>query len=643
MKKYLPWVLLAVSVLYFLTGMHAPAPKNGFDLAAFGRLPVLLNGRIQPLDTVGRNSLLQIRTRQTVALPDQKPLSATEWLLEVLTQPEVASTRKIFRIDNGEVLSLLKLPAEEKYFSYQQLAPMLDELERQSAQVDKIENAQRTSFQRQLIRLYNSVNLFSRLKLSLMPEETTAYADELERFQKSIPEGVAAFQAQAAKKAFDQAKLDALMQAGKRYERLARAAYPMMVPPLEAEKDRTAWKNVGASLMDSLHTQTVHPALMAYARMADAWRAGKAPEFNQEVARYNLWLQQNGLASEVGKSRWEFFFQQTEAFYHALTLYLGAFLVGIAGMLLLAGSRDWGEALRRSAFYMVLLTLAAHTAGLVFRMVLEGRPPVTNLYSSAVFIGWAAVVLGVVLERLFKLGIGNLVASAIGFTTLVIAHNLALSGDTMEMMRAVLDSNFWLSTHVVTVTLGYSATFVAGGLAVLYVLLGVFSKALNNNLGGQITLGRVLSLMVYGVVAFATLFSFIGTVTGGIWADQSWGRFWGWDVKENGALLIVIWNAAYLHARWGSVFKERGLMNMAIIGNIVTAWSWFGVNMLGVGLHSYGFMDQAFVWLVIFWSSQLIIIGVAMVPLTSWKSFAAAPGPPRLPADLDVARKAPAR
>jgi ABC-type transport system involved in cytochrome c biogenesis permease subunit len=535
------------------------------------------------------------------------------------------------------------LSAEEKYFSYQQLAPMLDELERQSAQVDKIENAQRTSFQRQLIRLYNSVNLFSRLKLSLMPEETTAYADELEQFQKSIPEGVAAFQAQAAKKAFDQAKLDALMQAGKRYERLARAAYPMMVPPLEAEKDRTAWKNVGASLMDSLRTQTVHPALMAYARMADAWRAGKAPDFNQEVARYYLWLQQNGLTSEVGKSRWEFFFQQTEAFYHALTLYLGAFLVGIAGMLLLAGSRDWGEALRRSAFYLVLLTLAVHTAGLVFRMALEGRPPVTNLYSSAVFIGWAAVVLGVVLERLFKLGIGNLVASAIGFTTLVIAHNLALSGDTMEMMRAVLDSNFWLSTHVVTVTLGYSATFVAGGLAVLYVLLGVFSKALNNNLGGQITLGRVLSLMVYGVVAFATLFSFIGTVTGGIWADQSWGRFWGWDVKENGALLIVIWNAAYLHARWGSVFKERGLMNMAIIGNMVTAWSWFGVNMLGVGLHSYGFMDQAFVWLVIFWISQLVIIGVAMVPLTSWKSFAAAPGPPRLPADLGVARKATAR
>ena len=106
--------------------------------------------------------------------------------------------------------------------------------------------------------------------------------------------------------------------------------------------------------------------------------------------------------------------------------------------------------------------------------------------------------------------------------------------------------------------------------------------------------------MVYGIVCFATLFSFVGTVLGGIWADQSWGRFWGWDPKENGALLIVLWNAIILHARWGGLVRERGLMNLAIFGNIVTAFSWFGVNMLGIGLHSYGFMDAAFKWLMLF-------------------------------------------
>ena len=100
--------------------------------------------------------------------------------------------------------------------------------------------------------------------------------------------------------------------------------------------------------------------------------------------------------------------------------------------------------------------------------------------------------------------------------------------------------------------------------------------------------------MVYGIVCFATFFSFVGTVLGGIWADQSWGRFWGWDPKENGALIIVLWNAIILHARWGGMVQQRGLMCLAIFGNVVTAWSWFGVNMLGVGLHSYGFTEAAF-------------------------------------------------
>ena len=120
------------------------------------------------------------------------------------------------------------------------------------------------------------------------------------------------------------------------------------------------------------------------------------------------------------------------------------------------------------------------------------------------------------------------------------------------------------------------------------------------------TIGKALSKMVYGIVCFATLFSFVGTVLGGIWADQSWGRFWGWDPKENGALLIVLWNAIILHARWGGLARDRGIMNLAVFGNIVTSFSWFGVNMLGIGLHSYGFMDAAFKWLMLFMASQLV-------------------------------------
>jgi cytochrome c biogenesis factor len=152
-------------------------------------------------------------------------------------------------------------------------------------------------------------------------------------------------------------------------------------------------------------------------------------------------------------------------------------------------------------------------------------------------------------------------------------------------------------------------------LAMIYVIRGAFTPSLKKDTADS------LARMTYGVVCFATLFSFVGTVLGGIWADQSWGRFWGWDPKENGAVLIVLWCAITLHARWGGFIRQRGLMIMAIFGNIVTSFSWFGVNMLGVGLHSYGFMEKAFPWLCAFIASQLALMAVAAMPLERWRSF----------------------
>jgi ABC-type transport system involved in cytochrome c biogenesis permease subunit len=212
-------------------------------------------------------------------------------------------------------------------------------------------------------------------------------------------------------------------------------------------------------------------------------------------------------------------------------------------------------------------------------------------------------------------------AATVGFLTLIIAHHLSLDGDTMAMLVAVLDTNFWLATHVVVITLGYSAVFLAGFLAIIYIFRGLFTRTLTA------ATAQGLTRMVYGIVCFAALFSFIGTILGGIWADQSWGRFWGWDPKENGALMIVIWAAIVLHARWGGMIKERGLMALALLGNIVTSFSWFGTNMLGIGLHSYGFMDQAFKWLLIFVFSQLLLIGLALIPHSYWRSFRGMQGP----------------
>jgi hypothetical protein len=157
---------------------------------------------------------------------------------------------------------------------------------------------------------------------------------------------------------------------------------------------------------------------------------------------------------------------------------------------------------------------------------------------------------------------------------------------------------------------------------------GAMARAATKNTG-SVGVASGLTRMVYAIVCFATLFSFVGTVLGGIWADQSWGRFWGWDPKENGALLIVLWNALVLHARWGGLVKERGLMTLVVGGNIVTSWSWFGVNMLGIGLHSYGFMGAAFYWLIAFVLSQLLLILIGLLPRKWWRSESRLVGVPQ--------------
>ena len=353
--------------------------------------------------------------------------------------------------------------------------------------------------------------------------------------------------------------------------------------------------------MQAVHDAPLNPAVAAYAAMATAYRRNLPVPFNNALRDYHQWLREQ-FAPEVRQGQREFFYNDFAAYYKALVIYVLAFVLACLSWF------NRAEIPRRSAFYLIVLALVIHTFGIACRMAIEGRPPVTNLYSSAVFIGWAAAILGLVLERLGRDGLGAAIASFVGFVTLVIAHNLALAGDTMETLPAVLDTNFWLATHVVTVTLGYAATFVAGMLAIFYIIRGRFTCALDANRSAS------LARMVYGVVCFATLFSFTGTVLGGIWADQSWGRFWGWDPKENGALLIVLWNAVILHARWGGLVRARGLMNLAVFGNIVTSFSWFGVNMLGVGLHSYGFTDAAFKWLMLFMASQLAMIALGLLP-----------------------------
>ena len=633
MKKFIPLLVLLLGAAYLLSTLRPEKNPTDFDLAGFGQVPVLVNGRIKPLDTVARTSLLTLQGRQRVSSPETGTLvhSPSEWLATVFFNPTKADEMPIIKIESPEVLSLLGLeekdiridydstvkktfavlgflPSTKSRFSYNRLKEKLPELDRQGRLAEPVEAQLRTPFQKQVIAVRNRVILYLQLRLAVQMPESTSFLTELELFERALPAGVSAVLARQRGEEHSADALKIMKEMADRFAYMEQLGHLRLVPPAADDTDPTHWELTGTKLLESFGTGKIDPTVMNYARLGEAWRKGDTATFNQIVDTLHDEIEPR-YPEAMRKSDIESRFNAAGPFYSSMTLYVWAFLLAVVSWL------KWPQELGRAAFWLLTLAFVATSAGIFARMWLEGRPPVTNLYSSALFVGWGAVFLCLFLEKFFRNAIGSVAGGIIGFATLLIAHHLSLSGDTLEMMRAVLDSNFWLATHVIIITIGYSATFLAGFLAAIYIVRGLFTRTLDK------ATADALTRMVYGIVCFATLFSLVGTVLGGIWADQSWGRFWGWDPKENGALLIVIWNAVILHARWGGLVKQRGLMGLAIFGNIVTSWSWFGTNMLGVGLHSYGFMDAAFYWLVAFVISQLFIIALAIIPQDKWRSF----------------------
>ena len=594
-----PRIAAAVALAGAAASLLPPPRARGFDLSGFDRLPVLEGGRVKPIDSVARNSLLLIRGQQGFPYLG-RDVAADEWLLDVMFRPDVADEQPVFVINDPEVLSLIGVrQTSNRYFSFRTLSPHLEEIERQAMAAQAVDSKQRTRFQGAVTNLYERINLYFRLQNTVQLPASGGLAAQVE------------------------ARRDPAM--APRLQRLAELAVFRPVPPGTAESGE-AWRTVGQALLQT----DIDPALEPLARLAAAYDDQETAAFSSAAADL-----ESAVAARrpdaVHRAQAEVLFNRASPFYAGMIIYLLA-------MLTVFGSWLWRPAvLRPTAFALLLCAALVHTTGLVARMMLQGRPPVTNLYSSAVFVGWSAVVVGILLERMYRKGFGTAVASAAGFVTLLIAHHLSTDGDTMEMMRAVLDSNVWLATHVVTITIGYSGTFLAGTFAIAYVVRRHLAKTFDP------PSTKALVSMTYGVICFSLFFSFVGTVLGGIWADQSWGRFWGWDPKENGALLIVLWNAIILHARWGGYVREKGVMAMAIFGNVITSLSWFGVNMLGLGLHSYGFMESAFVALATFIATQLVLIVICLLPRRFWEASLAAAdesgsGPSPAPAGAALSR-----
>ena len=602
-KKYLPIAAAVAACLYFGYHMRPRADASAdFHYREFGRLPVIDGGRFKPLDTVARTNLMVITHRQYYYDAEKKVYHpATQWLLDAQTTPLGTDSEMAELFPNGAK----NLPA---WFH----------------RVFRIENDQVIEFllleRREGLR-YSIADILTGRKGENRFQE---FFMEAQRIRQKDPKTVD----------LREAKIHELAQHIQLYTQLASHSTPLAIPNLDGTDQWLTFRDAHEKAMAGNLPQGIEAEnYVVYKELLTAYDAGDRTTFNSTLKKHLAKLEAE-FPDRMRAVNVEVFFNEFAPFYRCLELY--AIIAVICALAWLAPA--WTQPVQRACLAAMAVSFVFHLSGLIIRMYLQDRlfVFVTNLYSSAVFIGLGSVFFCLIVEWFFKNGIATLVGSVAGFLTLIIAHMLSLSGDTLEMMQAVLDTNFWLATHVTCITLGYVAAFVAGLMGVTYIFLGIFTNMLRKE--GSANLTR----MTYGVLCAGMFLSFVGTVLGGLWADYSWGRFWGWDPKENGALLIVIWIALILHARWGGMVKHRGIAVLSVLGIIITSWSWFGTNFLGVGLHSYGFRQGAMTSLILIDLVFLAIAGLGLVPLHMWTSFRApsATNPPTPPMNTRQTRPA---
>jgi ABC-type transport system involved in cytochrome c biogenesis permease subunit len=619
-------VLAPCAVAQFELGSPAVDGERWTEetLYLFGTLPVQDGGRVKPVQTYANFQLLKTSGRRTCRDLDGNRMTSVEWLLNVLFYPGEAKQYEMFLVEDDAALEALGLPHEKKRarYSYNHIVPARNELMTLAQSYAHLEANQRTAVQTQLVHLAGNVREFERLTALFAFADATVhvagfnelfggaeqvgFVDTLDVAPAFVQQAMSARNDAALSAEARQQMSDAFTAALNQLESIATSALTLaLIPPPGTRADNEEWLAPGD--VAGLAFQSAFPAdaqiglVRGYAELAanraepGAFEAQLREVHEDTVTIAEARGEYGKIPLEVGLYNWRIF--STSQMLYVLCFLLAA----------VTWARPQNTMLWRTAFYALFIPTALLISGITMRCIIRDRPPVSTLYESILFIVAVAVVVAIFIEYVNRQRIALALAAVMGALGLFLANKYEMidGRDTMPSLVAVLDTNFWLSTHVTTVTIGYAAGLLASAVAHVYLLGKLIGWRKNDN-----QLYRSLARMTYGIICFGLLFSVVGTVLGGIWANYSWGRFWGWDPKENGALMIILWELAILHSRMGGIIKNFGVSMAAVFGGIIIAFSWFGTNLLGVGLHSYGFTSGIAKALLTFYIIESAVIAL---------------------------------
>ena len=589
---------------FILCLMPFAAHAANLDFDAFRRIPVQDEGRVKPVDSFARISLKKLSGREKLL-----DMDAAQWLAETIFDPAAGVTRPVFKIENAYVRHRFGLLEKKDFlYSYTDILPGLKKttpdagslLQRPQSNLSRDEKALLTLHDNAVFytSLMRSLSLLLPLNVSLPEKYTGQFRGELSYLDlrrldqvlskdlsvilKKKGEDISRYTADEKKTALLSFQLQTILNSAKGNDVFR------IVPP--------QWADDGETFSTPWQVIEKGEGSPATAKLFNTWKQmGDAYLANDAANWYAATTQARSLSANAARDHLfdaEILQNKYPPFRISLLFYTLAFAASCLYVSM------GGGVMYRVAWGAAIIGALIHLAGIGLRVLLLDRPPVGTLYESMLFVSLTIVGIALILEHFQRNCVGILMGAMAAALTLLMSFGFVGEGDSMTMLGAVLNTNFWLATHVLCITMGYGWCLLTAVLAHLALL----AKPLRLKFDIKDASLHLLSV-------FALLFTCVGTILGGIWADQSWGRFWGWDPKENGALLIVLWLVWLLHGKLGGQLSRPAFMSGLAFMTVIVGISWIGVNLLGVGLHSYGFADGYFYGLGIFIIAETMLIG----------------------------------
>ena len=584
--------LLTVIALIILSvsPAHAVAAETS---ESWKTLPILHQGRIKPLDSFARVMLKDFSGKETTS-----EYAAADWLALSIFDPANAINTPVFKIFTPEKLGLPN--KENKLYSYNDVAEVIQNKSSVIQTLLQLPQDKIEAEQQNLLALHEKFILYTQILRSLTfliplhSEDITFdnYKIQQEEIQKKAQALVKKKGSDFNKYTDEEKKLAALAFQFGVIDQASQNNILFRIIPDQWDNKKAGWSSPWAALQ----AQKTPAKSLEYISLWQKMSAAYLENNNKE------WEMHAGLALgkfETAKLKTEKIYNKLHLIQIAEIFYLLSFSFLVFGYFY-KDKIDFKK-FETFAYPSIILGLAAHTAHILLRIYILERPPVGTLYESILFVSLICTAGCLFLSHKQKTPTGIMLGSLSGVMLLITAQGFA-GADTMSTLVAVLNTNFWLSTHVLCISSGYGLCLMTSLMAHYYLARRYLTPADSD-------LFKTLDRNIKTLAILSLLLTTIGTILGGIWADQSWGRFWGWDPKENGALLIVLWLVWLLHSRLSQHINRQGFVIGCAFLSIIVVLAWFGVNLLNVGLHSYGFISGVAWGIGIFCAAEIFIIG----------------------------------